>query len=333
MSDNLFVSIIIPCRNEERFIGKCLESIAEQDYPKDNLEVLVIDGKSEDKTREIVKDFSLKYPYIKLLDNPQKFTPFALNIGIREARGDVIVRIDAHAGYEKDYVSKCLWHLKESGADNVGGIIKTLPSINTISARAIAFVLSHPFGAASYFRKGSKEARCVDTVFGGCFKREVFDKVGLFNEKMVRSQDIEFNKRLKRAGGKILLVPEIIARYYPQTTLKGFFRHNFQDGFWTIYPLSFGVRFFSLRHLIPLILVAGFLTGLVLGMFLFWGKVLFILIFGSYLLLNLIFSLEIALREGLKLFPALTLSFFSRHFGYGLGSIWGLIKIVLSRTH
>ena len=118
--DNLsFISIIIPCRNEEKYTGKCLDSIIMQDYPKENLEVLVIDGASEDKTREIVQDFSSQYPFIKLLTNPQKFTPFALNIGIKAAKGEIIVRMDAHAGYEKDYVSKCVAHLMESGADNV----------------------------------------------------------------------------------------------------------------------------------------------------------------------------------------------------------------------
>ena len=212
MNKEIRTSVIIPCRNEEKFIGKCLDSIISQDYPREDLEVLVIDGISEDKTRKIIKDFSLKYSFIKLLDNPNKFTPFALNIGVKAARGEIIIRMDAHAGYEKDYISKCVKHLEEHSADNIGGVIKTLPKENTLVAKSIANCLSSFFGAGgSYFRLGTEKPKWVDTVFGGCYKRKVFEKVGLFNEKLLRSQDIEFNKRLKRAGGRVLLVPEIVA--------------------------------------------------------------------------------------------------------------------------
>lgn len=321
-----FVSIIIPCRNEDKYIRGCLDSILGQDFlhlrqgfggqVKENLEVLAVDGDSGDRTREIIKEFALKYPFIKLLENPQRFTPFGLNIGIKASKGEIIIRMDSHAGYEKDYISKCVKYLKESGADNVGGIIKTLPAKNTLVARAIAKALSHPFGAgSSYFRIGSKEPRFVDTVFGGCYKREVFspppDGVGPFNEKMIRSQDIEFNKRLKKSGGKILLYPDIVAYYYPQSDFWKFFKHNFTDGFWTTYPLKFKVRFFSLRHLMPLF----FILTLPLSI---W----------PYILLSLFFSFKIALKEDLRYFFAMPFVFLNRHLAYGLGSLWGLIKII-----
>ncbi|MDO8601094.1 MAG: glycosyltransferase family 2 protein [bacterium] len=307
-----FVSIIIPCRNEELFIGKCLESIIQQDFPKENLEVLVIDGSSGDRTQGIVREFASKYPFIRLLENPQKFTPFGLNIGIKASQGEIIIRMDSHAGYEREYVSKCVKYLRESGADNVGGIIKTLPVKNTLPARAIAKVLSHPFGAGgSYFRIGSEEPRWVDTVFGGCYKREVFDKIGLFNEKMLRSQDIELNKRLIKAGGKILLHPDIVAYYYPQAEFWKFFEHNFTDGFWTIYPLKFKVRFFSWRHLMPLFFVLTLPLGI-------W----------PYIPISLFFSAKIALKEDLRYFFILPFVFFNRHFAYGLGSLWGMIRLI-----
>jgi len=328
----MILSIIIPCRNEEKFIAKCLESVIGQDYPKENLEILVVDGMSEDKTREIVEKSKIQNlkSKIQLLDNPKKFTPFGLNIGIKKARGEFIIRMDAHADYPRDYISKCLKYSKESGADNVGGIIKTLPAKSDIFAKAIARVLSHPFGVAgSYFRVGSRTPRWVDTVFGGCYKREVFDKIGYFNEKLARSQDIEFNKRLKKAGGKILLHPEITAVYYSQTKLSDFFRHNFADGIWTIYPLKFGVKIFSFRHLIPLFFVLGFLVGLILGFFFWWGKAIFVLTFGVYLLLSLLFSLKPAIKEDPRYLFSLPLVFFSRHLGYGLGSLWGIVKIIL----
>jgi len=331
MNDFPFVSIIIPCRNEEKYIGKCLDSVISQDFPKENLEVLAVNGASADKTKEIVQSYAAKYPFIKLLENPKKYTSFGLNIGLKASRGAVILRMDSHAGYEKDYISKCVKYLQESDADNVGGVIETLPSKDTISAKAIALVLSHPFGAAgSHFRVGSDAPRFVDTVFCGCYKREVFDKIGFFNENLIRSQDIEFNKRLKDAGGRILLVPEIKACYYPQATLGNFLKHNFLDGTWTIYPLKFGIRIFSWRHLIPLAFISVLLISGILGIFLSFSSNLFFFILGIYFLASIIFSLQIIIKEKYpKLFVILPVAFASRHFGYGLGSLFGLIKILM----
>jgi glycosyltransferase involved in cell wall biosynthesis len=307
------ISVIIPCRNEEKFIGKCLNSILEQDYPKENLEVLVIDGMSEDKTREIIKEYSEKYSFIKFLENPNKFTPFALNIGIKNAQGEVILRMDAHAGYEKDYISKCVKYLKEYDADNIGGVMKTLSKEKTLVAKAIALCLSHSFGVGgSQFRKGTDKPMWVDTVFGGCYKKEVFDKIGLFNENLIRSQDMEFNLRLKRAGGKILLHPEIVSYYYPKSKLKDFFLHNISDGIWAILPLKFVKIPLRLRHYIPLIFVLTLPLSI-------W----------PYVLLSLFFSAKIAFDEkDIRLFFLIPAVFFCRHFGYGIGSIIGLIKLL-----
>ncbi|TSC75489.1 MAG: Glycosyl transferase family 2 [Parcubacteria group bacterium Gr01-1014_30] len=299
-----------------------------QDYPKDKMEILVVDGMSEDKTREIIKNWKLKIGNLRLLDNPKKIAPSALNIGVKNSTGEIIMRMDAHARYERDYLSKCVKYLKEYGADNIGGTMKTLPQKSTIVAKAIALSLSHIFGAASRFRIGesqpvaelrssptlrSARVKEVDTVFGGCYKREVFDRIGFFNENLIRSQDLEFNLRLKRAGGKIILHPDIVSYYYPKPTLGEFFWHNFQDGIWSILPLKFVKVPFKLRHYIPLI----FVLTLPLS---FW----------PYILLSLFFSLQIAAREkDLRLFFAMPLAFATRHFGYGLGSIWGLVKLIL----
>ena len=159
------VSIIIPCRNEEKFISKCLDSIVAQDYPKDKLEVLVIDGMSKDRTRQIVNEYSKKHSFIKILENPKRITPCALNIGIKNAKGGTIMRMDAHTTYEKNYVSKCIKYLKEYNADNVGGIWKIVPRQDTLVGKAITFSLSHPFGIGNaYYRYVSKDLRWVDTV-------------------------------------------------------------------------------------------------------------------------------------------------------------------------
>ncbi|GJQ23461.1 MAG: hypothetical protein HBSAPP01_12510 [Candidatus Brocadia sapporoensis] len=213
MTNNLpSISIIIPSRNEEKFIDKCLDSIIAQDYSKEKLEILVVDGMSNDKTREFIKGYSKQHRYIKLLDNPGKIVPTAMNTGIRDAHGEIIIRMDAHNIYEKDYVSKCVKYLQEYNVDNVGGIWVTLPGSNTLIAQSIAFALSHPFGVGNaYFRIGSKEPRYVDTVPFGCYKREVFQRIGLFDEDLVRNQDDEFNLRLTKNGGKLLLVPDIVS--------------------------------------------------------------------------------------------------------------------------
>ena len=350
------VSIIIPCRNEEKFISKCLESLISQDYlrlrasfaevasatkaeqgfggqAKENLEILVVDGESQDKTREIVEGYARKYSFIKLLENPKRFTPFGFNIGIRQSKGEIVMLGGAHAVYEKNYISKCVKYLGEYGADNVGGALKTVPKEDTLIARSIAISLSHPFGAGgSYYKTGSKEPRWVDTVFGGCYKKEVFDRVGLFNEKLIRSQDMDFSQRMKRLGLKTLLVPDAKAFYYSQPDLIGFLKHNFSDGIWTTYPLKFRIRIFSWRHLAPLVFVMGLLGSFVLGLFSSFFAALFFFGFFFYLAANFYFSWKISIREkNPRYIFLMPLVFACRHFGYGFGSIWGLVRIVMGK--
>ena len=312
------VSVIIPCRNEEKYIAKCLDSIIANDYSQERLEVLVIDGDSEDRTREIVEKYTKQYSFVKLLENLKKITPAAMNIGIKNSKGEIIIKMDAHSIYKKDYISKCVEHLEESGADNVGGVLKTLPSKDNIVAKAIAISLSHPFGAGtSYFRTGSKEPREVDTVAFGCYWKKIFDKIGLYNEKMAKIEDFELNYRLRKAGGKIMLFPDINAVYYSSSeNLEQFSEHNFTDGIWSTYHLKFSqTLLISWRHLLPMILVLSFL--------LFFPFIL-------YFLVALGFSFQIALKEkDFRCLFIMPIFFASRHIGYGLGSIWGLIKILI----
>jgi len=328
----IVISVIIPCRNEEKYIEKCLNSLIEQDYSKDSLEILIVDGISEDKTREIVEKYTQQYSFVKLLNNPKKIIPAALNIGIKEAKGEIIIKIDAHSTYQKDYVSKCVKYLKEYKADNVGGVMKTLPSENTLWAKAIAISLSHFFGAGgSYFRTGVDKPKWVDTVFGGCYKKEVFKKIGFFNEKLTRSEDMEFNLRLKRAGGKILLVPDIVSYYYPKSTLKDFFIHNLKDGIWVTYPLKFGIKAFSWRHLVPLAFVVSLILSLFLSLFFWPARFIFYLILVSYILLALFFSTKIFIKKGFKYLLVMPIVFVARHMAYGLGSLFGLLKVLSSK--
>ena len=332
MENKLSVSVIVPCRNEIRYIEKCLDSIIDNNYPKDQLEILVVDGMSEDGTREIIKNYSDKYSFIKLLDNPKRFVPSAMNIGIKEARGDIIVRMDAHNKYEKDYISKCVKYLREYKADNVGGIWITLPGADTFVARTIALVLTHPFGVGNaYFRRGVNEVKEVDTVPFGCYKRDVFSRIGLFNENLIRNQDIEFNLRLKRAGGKILLCPDIISSYHARPSLKSLFKQNFLNGFWVIYSLKYAKLPFSYRHLIPALFLLSLLLSLLVTPF-YKNTIYFLVgILGIYTVLDIISSFSLSLKHGLKYFPYLVVTFPTLHFSYGFGSLWGGIKLILSR--
>jgi glycosyltransferase involved in cell wall biosynthesis len=333
MENKLFVSVIVPCRNERRFIEKCLDSIIVQDYPKDKSEILVVDGISKDGTREIVKNYSNKYHFIKLLDNPEKFAPSAMNIGINEAKGDIIIRMDAHNRYEKEYISKCVEYLQEYKADNVGGIWVTLPSKDTLVAHSIALALSHPFGIGnSYFRRGVREVKEVDTVPFGCYKKEVFKKIGLFNENLIRNQDIEFNLRLKRTGGKVLLCPDIISYYYARPDLKSLFKQNFLNGFWIIYSLRYANMPFSYRHLVPFAFVLFLSIGSLIT--LFYKNFLYFLVgvLSIYGILDIISSLTLSLKRELRCFPYLLVTFPTLHFSYGLGSLWGFIKLLVSKS-
>lgn len=324
-----FVTGIIPCYNEEKFIAKCLDSVVANDYPKENLEIIVIDGMSIDRTREIINEYAKKFPFIKILDNPKKYQVSAVNIGIKNARGDIIVRMDAHATYKSTYITKCVKYLIEYNADCTGGMWKILPENDSIIANAIVLILANPFGTGnSYFKIGIKKPREVDTVFGGCYRKEIFEELGFLNENLVGSEDFEFNSRLKRAGKKIVLFSDIIAFYYPKSRLFDFLRHNIRDGIWAIYPLKFGVVL-KLRHYLPFLFIGGLIILGILSFLIKFFLYLFLAIIILYAVLSLCFSLMISIREkNIKLLFPLIAAFLCRHFGYGLGSIWALLKVM-----
>lgn len=321
-----FVSVVVPCRNEERYIAACLESIRASDYPHDRMEVLVVDGMSQDRTREIVARDAAAHPWVHLLDNPEQITPAGLNRAIRAARGEVIVRMDAHVEYAPDYISRSVAALRESGADNVGGVIVTRPADRTAAARAIALGLSHPFGVGnSYFRIGTRHRRWVDTVAFGCFRREVFEQIGLFDEDLVRNQDDELNARLIRHGGRILLVPEIVSYYYARGSLRHLGRMYYQYGLFKPLAAQRAGGFVTVRPLVPpaflLVLVGlGTLSAWWRPAGMLWGGVA-----GTYLAVILGCAGYAARTHGVKTALALALVFPVLHFSYALGFLSGLV--------
>lgn len=330
MSDWPKVSIIIPCYNEEKKIADCLDSIVANQYPKDKLEALVVDGFSTDRTREILNNYTARFPFIKMLDNPRRITPIAMNIGIKQAEGEIIYIVGSHSTVGNDFLFKTVTYLKEYDADCVGGRSVVSPSEDTLVASAIsaAFLSSFGRGNATYMGTFDKPMY-VDTVSRPCYKKEVFEKIGYFNEKLIRGQDLELNLRLKKAGGKILLVPDIVSYYYPKPSIVSFFKHNFNDGYWVTLPIKFGVKAFSFRHLVPAGFVAAFIGLAILSFLNPAGVWLLMLLAAVYLIASLYFSLKTAIsKKNIKLFFLMPLAFACRHFGWGLGSLWGFLKLL-----
>ncbi|HLW77461.1 MAG TPA: glycosyltransferase family 2 protein [Bryobacteraceae bacterium] len=323
-----FVSVIIPCRNEAAFIGRCLDSILENDYPREAMEVIVADGMSTDGTRALIDEYAARDRRVRRIDNPERVTPCALNRAIHVSAGEVIARVDAHARIAPNYLSRCVFYLELTEADNVGGAMRTLPRAEGPFAGAIVAALAHRFGVGnSYFRIGRARAEWVDTVFGGCWRREVFERIGLFNERLTRSQDMEFSRRLKRAGGRTLLAPEIESEYFARSDLGSFWRHNFSNGEWAVLPFLYSDAIpVSLRHLVPMMFVMGLAAG---AMAAAWTGIPLAAIGIPYLAASAASSVELAWRarrwDSLWKLPVV---FASLHVGYGLGSVRGLFKLV-----
>jgi len=320
-----FVSIIVPCRNEAQHVGRCLESVLDGDYPPDRMEVLVVDGRSDDRTREIVAAYAARYPTVRLLDNPKQITPVALNLGVRAAQGDLVMRMDAHVVYPRDYVSRLVEALDESGADCVGGVIETLPADETPIARAIALGLSHPFGVGNaYFRIGSRQRRWADAVSFGCYRREVFDRIGLFDEDLVRNQDDEFDLRLFKHGGRILLVPEVVCSYYARRTLRQLGRMFYQYGYFKPLVAKKLGKIMTARQLAPALLLAALAATGLLGLAWPVARVAFAAIAGAYTVAVLSCSVRAALRHGARCGLGLAAVFVVLHGSYGLGFLRGV---------
>lgn len=329
------VSIIIPCRNEERFVASCLDSILIDRYPLDRLEVLVVDGMSKDTTREIVRSYSERHPFIVMLDNPRCVTPCALNLGIASAQGDVILRMDAHTFYEPGYIRACIDGLTRYGADNVSGALRIIPVRHRLIDRAVVRAWSHPFGGgrAPHRTVLGGDPIFVDMVPFFCCRRELVHAVGNFNERLLRHQDFDFLARLKRRGARCLLVPAAICNYHAHCDFKSFCRHGFRDGLWVFLALerSDSVPFLP-RHLAPLALVSALAVGLVGAPFsslAAWGLGALLTL---YAVVALISAAQVSRAErDLRMLVAMPAMFAARHFTFGVGSLVGVARIAISR--
>ncbi|MDM8543762.1 glycosyltransferase family 2 protein [Desulfococcaceae bacterium HSG9] len=324
MADDFqLVTVIMPIRNEAEYIERSMRSVLTQDYPSDQMEVLVADGMSDDGTRAIVSKIinDNKQIPIKLIDNPAQTVPPALNMGLRYAQGQIIILIGGHCEITSDYVSKCVKALQSTGTDCTGGTIITIGE--TVTAQAIALAQSSFFGVGGVaFRIGQAKPGYVDTLAFGAYRRNVFKRIGHFDEDLVRNQDDEFNFRLIQAGGKIWLDPSIQSVYYSRASLIKLGSQYFQYGFYKVRVMQKRRGVPSWRHLVPGIFVLTFAAAILISMIttdLFW----FLAIAGPYCLANLIASFWTG-RKKMRLLPLLPLAFTTLHFSYGSGFIWGI---------
>lgn len=324
-----FVSVLVPCRNERRYIADCLDSILATHYPLDRLEVLVVDGRSDDGTREIIERHAAMHPAVRLIDNPKRITPVALNHGIRAAAGDIVLRMDAHVSYPPDYIPRLVAALEATGADNVGGVLVTRPAGHGAIARAIAVALSHSFGVGnSYFRIGVSAPRWVDTIAFFCCRRELFDRIGMFDEELVRHQDGEFNGRLIKAGGRILLLPDVTSYYYARGSVRQVARMYFQYGYFKPVVARKLGRFMSGRQLIPPAFVLSLLGTGLLAVWVPVAGLLFGAVAGAYAAAVLTCCGLAVRRHGVRCALALAAVFPVLHLSYGFGFIRRALELV-----
>lgn len=324
MSSLPFVSVIMPVRNEADFIAQSLGAVLAQDYPLDSFEVLVADGMSDDGTREIVQSLQGKCSVVKLIDNLGRIVPTGINRALAEARGEVIVRVDGHTIIAPDYLGQCVAELRRTGADNVGGKMSAVGAGHF--GEAVALATSSPFGVGGARFHYSSDEEWVDTVYMGAWPRTVFERIGLFDEELVRDQDDEFNYRLREHGGRILLSPKIKSSYSVRSRPSMLWRQYYQYGFWKVRVMQKHLRQMRLRQFAPPALVAALLGSVLLSPFSRWSRALLLAVGSAYTLANLGVSLWTALRGGkdhLRLLPGV---FAILHLSYGLGFLVGLVK-------
>ena len=329
VSEGPLVSIVVPCRNEKDHIETVLDSILAQDPPSGGLEVIVADGMSNDGTREIVLRKALTDSRIRMIDNQAGFVSSGLNAAIREAQGGIVIRMDAHTSYATDYVLRCVEVLKETGADNVGGPWVACGKGKV--GKAIAAAFQSPFSCGGARGHDVTYSGPIDTVYLGCWHREIFDRMGLFDEGLVRNQDDEFNLRIIRSGGKIWQSTKIRSCYWPRESLGYLFAQYLQYGYWKVRVIQKHRLPASLRHLIP----ASFLLSLILLplLSLFWPTSLWLwsALVAFYFTIDVVLSVWTAVPDRWRLLPLLPFTFATFHFAYGLGFLRGFMDFVVFR--
>lgn len=326
------VSVVIPCYNEAKYIEKCILSIIDGTSPDILLEILLVDADSTDNTIKIVNELAAKHQVVKLLKNEKRYTQFGLNLGIKNASHEWVLIAGAHALYSPEYIETLIDKSLALDADGVGGQLVTNVLSKTSTSIAIKTVLSHPIGVGnSMFRLGVKTPTKVDTVPFGLYRKSLFEKVGYYNDSLIRNHDIEWSKRVVSAGYSIYLIPDVTCTYYARETFLSLAKNNFRNGLWNIYAVYLTKNFSSLsvRHFIPLCFVLGIIFGIVGSFFSFALFVLLASLLSVYVLILLFFSFKD--RTDKTTFIHILWAFMVLHFTYGFGSLIGLLTLNRSK--
>jgi len=325
------VSVIVPCYNEERTIGDLLAGLYSQSYPLSDFEVVISDGISEDKTREVIRSFSENHQElaIRVIDNIKQNIPSAINAGIKAARGSVIVRLDAHSTPASDYLSLCVEALNAGIADNVGGMWEIKPGGEGTIARSIAVAASHPLGVGDARYRYSDRSAFVDTVPFGSFYKSLVDKIGYFDESLLTNEDYEFNTRIRKAGGKIWFDPKIRSTYYARPSLSELAKQYWRYGYWKARMLRSYPGTLRWRQLLPpLFLVSLFITA-ALSLVSNYALIVLVAQLSIYVSLLLIVGLYQAVKHRLPgMGYGVPVSIATMHFSWGSAFLWSVVKML-----
>lgn len=328
-----FVSVVMPVYNEEKYIRHAVQQALQQDYPKDRLELIVVDGMSNDRTREIIAELQNRHPNIRLIDNPAQTVSPGLNRALAAARGEIIVRLDGHCEYPTDYVRTLVALREEYGADTVGGVLEAVG--DSYIQRCVGEALASPIGVRGAGLKAHAEGsrlREVDTAHGGCWRRERLLEVGGFDEEMVRNQDDELSFRLKEHGGLVLQHTAIRVKYHVRDSYKKLFKQFAQYGYWKVRVVRKHPQQSSPRHFLPGLFVLAVVSSVFAGLVNVQGLLLAGLLVSAYLGTTTLVTLFRALPEGkLRLVPGTVLALLLIHVGYGCGFLIGSLRCLVRR--
>jgi glycosyltransferase involved in cell wall biosynthesis len=324
------LSLVIPCRNEEQYIGKCLQSIVDSDYDKALLEVFVCDGLSSDNSKAVIQMFAAKHSWIHFAENSHQTTPYALNLGIEKSSGDAIIILGAHAEVLPDFFVKNVYFLgKFPNCGCVGGYIENIYESET--AEIIGAAMSSVFGVGNANFRIANKSGFVDTVAFGAYRREVFDKIGLFDEVLTRNQDDDFNFRVTKAGYKIYLSPEIKTKYYVRSSFQKLYKQYLQYGYWKVYLNKKHKAFLSVRQLIPFLFVSFLTLGFLFSFLNPHLALLYLIGILTYSSLAIFFASKKSSR--FKKIIQIATTFFVLHWAYGLGYAMGLVDFILQNKN
>jgi glycosyltransferase involved in cell wall biosynthesis len=328
------VSVIVPCYNEQGTIRKLLRAVYAQTYPRADLEVVIADGMSTDRTRREIAAFAASHPdlHIALVDNPARIIPAALNRALAEAQSEIIVRLDAHCTPYPDYVERCVTNLKSGLGDNVGGVWEIRPGARTWIAESIAAAAAHPLGVGDARYRHAGKASEVDTVPFGAFKRELLALVGFFDEALLTNEDYEFNVRVRSSGGRIWLDPQIRSVYFARPTLRALARQYARYGYWKWRMLRRYPASLRWRQALPPFFVLSLLGLGILACFLPVFLLLLAAEIGLYLLALAAASLGVARRQRkAALLVGMPLAVTTMHMSWGVGFLWSMIGGIFNR--